>query len=187
MRKNQIIGSLIVALIVMLVAGMTMAQPGGGGGRGGMGGGMMGGNFDPAQMQQMRMQRMQEQLGMSDTEMKAIEPMLTKVMELRQELQSGAMRGGRGGRGGMGGMMGGGRGGRGQQNAAELTGLAKIASELSSMLEGSADTAAIKAKLAEYRKARTKLQEDIKAAQAKLVAVLTAKQEATLVMSGTLD
>ena len=186
MRKKHIVSGLIAVLVVAMVAGFAMAQPAGGQ-RGGQRGQGMRGNFDPAQMQEMMMNRLQEQLEISDTEMSAIKPLLTKVMDARRELQGGRMRGmmrgmmGRGGRGGN-------RGGFGQQDQAELTGLAKIQSELGDLLEAeNADTAKIKAKLTEFRKAREKLQQQLATAQANLIKVLTAKQEATLVMAGQLD
>ena len=183
MRKRQVICGLSVVLVILMASGMAFAQPQGGQGqRGqrGQGGQGMRGNFDPAQMQQMMMTRMQEQLGMTETEMKAIQPLLTKVMDLRREM---------GGRGMMGMMGRGGRGGRGgDQDTATLTGLAKIQSELRALTESdSASSTAIKAKLTEYRKAREKIQQDLAAAQANLIKVLSAKQEAILVMMGQID
>jgi hypothetical protein len=182
MRKKQVICGLSVVLVILMASGMAFAQPAGGQrGQRGQGGQGMRGNFDPAQMQQMMMDRMKTQLGMSDAEMKAIQPMLTKVMDLRREM---------GGRGGM--MMGmrGGRGGRGgqQQNAAPLTGLAKVQDELRTLTESdSATSAQIKAKLTEYRKAREKIQQDLAAAQANLIKVLTPKQEAICLMMGYVE
>ena len=92
------------------------------------------------------------------------------------------------GSGGRGGNRGGNRGGADQQAAPALTGLAKVQSELQTLVEKEdATSAEIKAKLTEYRKTREKIQMDLAAASAKLTAVLTVKQEATLVMMGTLD
>lgn len=184
MRKKQVIRRLSVVLVVLLAASMVMAQQQRGqrgqGDQGGQRGQGMRGNFDPAQMQQRMMERMQEQLGMSATEMKAIQPLFTKVMDLRRDLQGSRFRGMMGGRGG--------RGGPGQQDAPALTGLAKIQSELRTLTESTTATSPqIKAKLTQYRKAREKIQQDLSAAQAKLVAVLTVKQEAICVMSGYCD
>ena len=183
MRKKQVICGLSV-ILVLVAASLVMAQQPQGGQRGQRGQGMRG-NFDPAQMQQRMMERMQEQLGMSPTEIKAIQPVLTKVMELRRDLQGGRMRGmmsmmrGRGGDPG-------GRGG--QQDPASLTGLAKIQSELKTLVDNDATKAAqIKAKLTEYRKAREKIQQNLAAAQSKLIGYLTPKQEAILLMTGQLD
>ena len=176
MRKKQVICGLSV-ILVLVAASIVMAQPQGGQrpqrGQGGQG---MRGNFDPAQMQQRMMERIGQQLEMSATEMKAIQPLLTKVMELRRDLQGSQFRGMMGGRG---------RGGAGQQNAPALTGLAKIQSELRALTESaSATSGQIKGKLTQYRKAREAIQQDLTAAQLKLVAVLTVKQEAICVMSG---
>ncbi|NQV35212.1 MAG: hypothetical protein HQ515_21135 [Phycisphaeraceae bacterium] len=186
MGKKQVICGLSVALVILMAASMVMAQrPQGGQRERGQQG--MRGNFDPAQMQQRMMERMQEQLGMSPTEIKAIQPALTKVMELRRDLQAGRMRGmmsmmrGRGGDPG-------GRGRGGQQNPASLTGLAKIQSELRALVDNDATKGAqIKAKLTEYRKAREKIQQNLAAAQSKLIGYLTPKQEAILLMTGQLD
>jgi hypothetical protein len=174
MRKKQVICGLSV-ILVLVAASMVMAQQPQGGQRGQRGQGMRG-NFDPAQMQQRMMERMQEQLGMSATEMKAVQPLLTKVMQLRRDLQGSQFRGMMGGRG---------RGGAGQQDAPALTGLAKVQSELRALTEStSATSAQIKGKLTEYRKTREKIQQNLTAAQTKLVTVLTVKQEAICVMSG---
>jgi len=179
MGKKQVICGLSVVLVLLMAASLVLAQPGAGQRQRGQG---MRGNFDPAQMQQRMMERMQEQLGMDADEIKAIQPMLTKVQELNRELMGGRMRGMMGGRGGRGG-----RGGMGQQDAAPLTGQAKIQADLSALLDNESATAAqIKAKLTEYRKGQEKLQRALVEAQTKLAAVLTAKQEARLVLMGIL-
>src|SRR5690349_15307661 len=82
-----------------------------GGDRGGRGG-----NFDPAEMQQRRLERTKENLEVKDdTEWKAIEPFVTKVMETQRESMAfnvgGMMRGMGFGRGRGGGEGGGGGGG----------------------------------------------------------------------------
>jgi hypothetical protein len=186
MRKKQLICGLSVALVILMATSFVMAQQPQGGQRGqrGQGGQRQGmrGNFDPAQMQQRMMERMQEQLGMTATEMKAIQPLMTKVMDLRRDMQGARMRG-------MMGMMGGrGRGGGDTQNAPTLTGLAKIQSELRALVEKDGATSAqIKAKLTAYRKAREKIQQDLAKAQANLIKVLSVKQEAICCISGYLD
>ncbi|MCP4453209.1 MAG: hypothetical protein GY809_17240 [Planctomycetes bacterium] len=176
MKKKQAILGLSVVLVILIATSLVMAQQPQGGQRGRGGQGMRG--FDPAQMQQRMMERMQEQLGMTATEMKAIQPLFAKVMDTRRELQGARFRG----------MMGG-RGGRaGQQNAPAPTGLAKIQGELRTLLENdSAAPSAIKAKLTAYRKAREKIQQNLARAQANLIKVLTGRQEAALVLSGMLD
>jgi hypothetical protein len=192
MRKKQLICGLSVALVILMATSLVMAQQPqrgqrGQGAQGGQRGQGMRGNFDPAQMQQRMLQGMQEQMGMTDAEMSAIKPLMTKVMGLRRDLQAGRMRGmmsmmrGRGGDPG-------GRGRGGQQDTASLTGLAKIQSELRTLVDNDATKGAqIKAKLTEYRKAREKIQQNLAAAQSKLIGYLTPKQEATLLMTGQID
>ena len=73
-------------MTVVAPAGRVVVAGGPGGGFGGPGGlyravhwGPGGGNFDPAQMQQMMMQRYQEQLGITnDTDWSAIQPLVQK-------------------------------------------------------------------------------------------------------------
>jgi hypothetical protein len=187
MRKKQLICGLSVALVILMAASLVMAQQPQGGQRGQRGqGGQRGmrGNFDPAQMQQRMLQGMQEQMGMSDAEMGAIKPLMTKVMGLRRDLQAGRMRG-------MMSMMrgrGGDPGGRGQRDTTSLTGLAKIQNELRTLVENDGTKAAqIKAKLTEYRKTREKIQQSLTAAQSQLIGYLTPKQEAILLMSGQIE
>lgn len=121
--------AIIICLILVISAGLALAQrPGQAGPRGnaprpGMRQGRAGmqpgaaGAFDPAQMQAMMSQRMQRQVGATDEQWKAIWPKLQKVMELSRELSgggggpfggfAGAGRGGFGGPGPMGGGPGG--------------------------------------------------------------------------------
>lgn len=193
MRKKQLICGLSILLVILMTASLVVAQgpqrgqrPQRGQAQQGQRGPGMRGGFDPAQMQQRMMERMREELGMTEAEMKAIQPLMTKVMDLRRQLQAGRFRGmmsmmgrGRGGDRG-------GRGGQGQ-NTANLTGLAKIQSELNSLVEKDSNASAIKAKMTQYRKTREKIQQDLASAQAKLIGVLTAKQEAILLMRGQID
>jgi hypothetical protein len=94
-------------------------------------------------------------------------------------------RGGRGGPGGpggqAGGQAGGGRGGRGGGGDASP----EVAA-LEAAIEAG-DAAGIKAKLAEYRASRKKAAAELQQARESLRKVLTAKQEAQLVLMGTLD
>ncbi len=180
MQKKQVILGLSALLVILLAASLVMAQQPQGGqrGQGQRGQGMRG--FNPADMQARMMERMQEQLGMTATEMKAIQPLMTKVMDTRRELQGARFRGMMGGRGA--------RGGPGQQNAPAPTGLAKIQGELRTLLENDNATAAqIKTKLTALRKARVTIQQKLAVAQANLIKVLTGRQEASLVMMGQLD
>ena len=135
-------------------------------------------NFDPAQMQQRMLDRMKETLGVtSDDEWKVISERLTKVMTARRESAVGFGFGGR--RGGQGGGPGG-AGGPGAANANPAV------ADLEKAIEsGSAND--IKTKLAALREYRVKKQADLKAAQEELKKVLSAKQEAQLVLNGTLE
>src|SRR2546427_5249047 len=125
--------------------------PGGGGGRGGRFGG---GNFDPAQMQQMMMERLREDLEVKDdTEWKALEPLVQKVMDTRRQVEGDRMRGmfGRRGRGGGGGDNSGDQGGRrggffGQPSPE--------AEALQRAIEGKASNAELKAALAKFAESR---------------------------------
>jgi len=171
-----------------LCAGSLLAQndntgapgaPGGFGGPGGPGG-FGGGNFDPAQLQQQMQQRLLAQDRQSlvitnDDEWSVIQPLIQKVLDAQQALNSaGAM-----------GMRGGGRGGRGGAG-----GVGAQASEeqqsLQQALANSAPIAQIKDLLAKYRAARKAKQDSLEAAQANLKKVLTVRQEAEAVLLGLL-
>ncbi len=194
-RKRAILGT---GVIILIIVGMVWAQDQQGGRRGGAQGGRQGGRpqggrpggpgarggpggFDPARMQQMMADRMKDQLGASDDEWKIIGPRLTKVMTLRfQSRGQGGMMGmfGRG-RGGPGGGRGGDRGGSPDR---QLTGVAKVTSELRTLLDGNPSADQIKAKLTALRQAREKNKQELAKAQQSLKQVLSLKQEAQLVL-----
>ena len=117
-KLNKVIALTSVCLLALGATQLNAQDDGQGRGRRGGGGGGGGGGFgggDPAQFQQQRMDRLKEQLEVKDdTEWKAIEPLITKVMDAQRDLNTtriaGGGRGGRGGGGGGGG-RGGGRGG----------------------------------------------------------------------------
>jgi len=165
---NRLFKSMLMAGVsaVMLTGTVDlMAQQGGGGGGGGGRGGR--GNFDPAQFQQRMLDQMKETLAVTDeAEWKVISERLGKVQTLRME----AMRGGFGGRG---------RGGPGGTANPEVD-------ELQKAIDAN-NAADIKTSLAKLRESRAKKQADLKEAQAKLKEVLSAKQEAQLVLRGTLE
>jgi len=178
-----------IALVVALIVSFAYAAEDQAGQRGqrGQRGGQMGqmgqrGGFDRAAMQERMMEMMKERLGATDEEWTVIEPRLQEVMELSQNT---------GGRGrGMMGMMGRGRGNRGGQQAAEESTdpIQVAAQELQETLDKEAPTSAeIKAKLAALRGAREKNKQKLVVAQQKLKEVLSVKQEAMLVMMGTLE
>lgn len=164
---------------------------GGGGGRRGQGGpggqGGQRGNWDPAQMEQRMLDMMKERLGAQDDEWKVIEPKLKKVMDDQRELRGPGMRGMFGGPGGRRGGQNG-QGGQGGPQAPEpTTAVGKAAADLQSSITSGASDDAIDKKLAAYRDARDKAKTDMANDQKDLKGVLTAKQEAQLVIMGLLD
>ncbi len=192
MKLNRMTTLCAIAAALALSAGTLLAQndggPGGPGGFGGPGGGMGGpggGNFDPAQMQQMMMQRYQEQLGITnDTDWNAIQPLVQKVMDAQR-----AARGGRGGMFGRGGPGGGGPGGRGGggpggfgQQQPDPT-----AEALQQAVENNAPTDQIKDLLAKYQESQKAKQAALAAAQADLRKVLSVQQEALATVMGLLN
>lgn len=200
MKLNRTITRCAIAAALVLGVGNLLAQdngggpggpggggPGGFGGPGGMGG-PGGGNFDPAQMQQMMMQRYQEQLGITnDTEWSAIQPLVQKVMDAQRTGRGnmGRMfgRGGPGGPGGPGGggPGGGGPGGFGQQQADPA------ADALQQALANGAPTDQIKDLLSKYQASQKAKQATLAAAQNDLRKVLTVPQEAQATLMGLLN
>ncbi len=185
---SRLIKSLLwAAAAVMLVGSSTvLAQPAGGGGRGNRG------NMDPAQMRQARMDRMKQELGVTnDDEWKVIQDRIEKVQEAQRETRAGAF-----------GMMGGRRGGqnggatdqnaqnaqrRGNRGGGMFTPTPNPAAEaLRTALDDNASADLIKAKLAAYRDSRKAAEAKLEKAQADLQKVVTAKQEARLVLMGLL-
>ena len=149
----------------------------GGGGQGGGQGGGGRGNFDPEQMRQRMLDRVKEQMEVTDdAEWKVISERVTKVTELRMSGGGGfgMMFGGRGGRGGAGG--GGGRGAGGNQETDDLR----------QALESKASAAEVKTLLAKLRESRKTNEAKLEKAQEELKAVLNARQEAVAVMMGLL-
>ncbi len=184
MAKKMGIG-VVAALAVLLVAGLAMAQPGGGpGGPGGGGGGMMGGGgFDPAQMQQMMDQRNMETLGVTEAQWKTIGPKFTAVQTATRSLNSGGMGMGRG----MGG-MGGGRG-MGMMGG-QPTELDKARETLNTTLDDAAATPdKIQAAVKAFRTAKEAAKKDLTAKQAELKTAIgnNAKMEGRLIAMGMLD
>ena len=172
------LGALAAGLMLSLA---NAAQgPGGGGQRG---------DFDPAQMRERMAERMQQVLGASDAEFKVIRPLLEDVQDKQRASMAGRM-------GGMG-MMAAGRGGQAGRPGADqrrpgaadgaTTPVATAAADLSSALESESTPASeIRAKMQALRDARSKADDELRASQKKLQAVLTARQEARLVVMGML-
>ncbi len=130
-----------------------------------------GGNpgFNPGDMRarfrQGMLDRIKEQLGATDQEWTVLSPRVEKVMELQQ-----AQRPGFGFRGGD------------QSNAIpEAEALRKAIDDKGTSAE------ALQKKMEAYRTAKKKLTADLEAARGQLREVLTARQEAALVLEGILD
>jgi hypothetical protein len=138
-------------------------------------------NFDPEQMRQRMLERAREQLEITnDSEWRAIEPLLTRVMEARRDAMAGRGFFGRG-RGGPGGPGGGPGGGPAfGQPMPELEALNRA-------IESKASASEIKAALAKYREARKAREAALQKAQEELRKVLTVRQEAIAVANGWLD
>src|ERR1041385_8296557 len=85
----------VAALCLTASSLIAQDENGGGGGnrrRGNGGGGGFGGggNFDPAQMQQQRMERIRDELGFTnDTDWNAVQPLIQKVMDAQREAFAG--------------------------------------------------------------------------------------------------
>ena len=143
------------------------------------------GRFDPEQMRQAYLDRMKETLGATDEEWTALAPRIEKVQGLSTQLGSS-------GRGAFGGRRTGGRaeGQRteGDQPERQLSEVEKAATALRETLDNQDATAQeIAKKLADLREAREKVKQELAAAQDELREILTARQEAQLVLMGLLD
>lgn len=138
-------------------------------------------------------ERMREQLGATEQEWKVLQPRLEKVQQLQRQT--------RGGFGAFGGARGQARRGR-RAGAAQPPGaqrpegapereqsdVEKKTEALRNLLDDEASAAgAIKAALGALRQAREKAQKDLAAARQELRQVVTVRQEARLVLMGTLD
>jgi hypothetical protein len=181
---NRWLATVAVASVISLGLNTGLAQQdnnnnqGGGARRGG-------GNFDPAQFQQRMIERTRENLEVKDdTEWKALEPLVQKVMDARRESFSGMGRGMRRGGGGQGGDQNGGggggrRGGFGGPPSPE-------AEALNRAIEGKASNAELKTALAKYVESRKAKQAELEKAQADLRKVLSLRQEAIATADGLL-
>ncbi len=182
MIRSCVVAGFVLALVLASGAAMAQDQPGQRGQRGMRGGGQ----FDPAQFQQRMMEGLREQLGATDeAEWKVIEPLLSPVMQKRMDAQRSRMRMGmfgRGGnRGGGPGGPGGGRGGFMGEPSAEQT-------ALQTALESpNSKTADIKSAMKSLRDSRKKQEAELSKACDDLKKVLSARQEAQLVLMGILD
>ena len=186
MKLSKILTVTSLAAVLALSVGTTMAQDnnerqgrrtreGGPGGPGGFGG-------DPAEFQQRMMERTKETLEITDdTEWKAIEPLVAKVMEARREQLTANIRGfGRGNRGG------GDNNDRGGRGGGAFGTPSPEAEALQKAIDAKASNAEIKAALAKYEAARKAKLAVLEKAQADLRKVLTPRQEAIAAMNGLL-
>lgn len=184
MKLNNLLALAGVAVALTLTPLAASAQGGGGGGGGGnRGGGPGGGGWDPAQMQQRAIERVKEQLEIADdTEWKAMEPLVAKVMEARREQMMsglGGMFGRRGGRGGDNG---------GDQARPNPFGQPNPAAEaLQKAIDSKAPAKELKEAMTKVREARKATEEKLTKAQDELKKVLTTRQEAILLANGTLS
>lgn len=135
-------------------------------------GGRQGGRrFDPAQFRQRMLDRLKQQLGMSDDEFAAVQPKIEKVFQLQRDARGGRMMGRRGG-----------------ENSGPQSPVQTAREDLRKTLDNkdaSADD--IKAKLTALRDAESKAHDELVKAQDDLKSVLTQRQEAVLVMDGMLQ
>jgi hypothetical protein len=173
------LGILTAGLLLSTVASAAQAP-----------GGQRGGDWNPADMRERVAERMQQMLGASDAEFKVIRPLLEDVQDKQRASMAGRM-------GGMG-MMAAGRGGQAGRPGADqrrpgaaeraTTPVGTAAADLSSALESESTPASeIRAKLQALRDARSKADDELKASQNRLRDVLTARQEAQLVVMGLLQ
>lgn len=151
------------------------------------------GNWDPEQMRQRMMERVKDQLEITnEVEWRAVEPLVTKVMEARRENMAtgiGAMGRGFMGRGPTGGPPGGDRNAdRGADRGRGFPGASSAeAQALEKAIESKASTDELKTAMANYRASRKAKADALTQAQNDLRKVLSVRQEAIAVANGWLD
>ena len=174
MSRRILIPLLLAALVVPFAMAQDNPQPQGGD----RSGDRNRGNFDPAQMRQRAMDRIKEQMGITnEDEWKVIQAKLDPVMTKQREVMGGMF-------GGFGGFR-----GRGGDDANRLRGAVEQASrDLRTLLEDKAASEdQIKQKLAAFREARDKARTELASAQKELKEILMPRQEAVLVTNGMLE
>ena len=172
---KKILTMLAVTAALCLGADRLRAQQDNGGG------GRRGGNFDPAQRQQMMMDRYKQDLGFTnDTEWSAVEPLVQKVADARRDAMSGNFGGFRNRRGGNN-DNGGGNPNRPQPPANPDR------DSLQQAIDSNAPAAQVAAALSKYRASQKAKQSKLEQAQSDLAKVLTPKQEAQAVLAGLLN
>ena len=142
--------------------------------------GMRGGMMDPNAFQARMMEQLKGNLKATDDEWKVLEPKIEKVQTLQRQMRMDGMRG----------MFSSQRGSGNEQPTppAPTTEIGKKTAELQKLLaDEKSSLADIKAALKAVRDAREKVKADIAAAQKDLRDVVNVRQEAELVVIGTLE
>ncbi len=186
-RLNRCLLACSCGLMLCVSNDTVMAQGAQGGGRSRPGNSQGGsrqrqGNFDPAQFQQRMLDRYKERLEITDdSEWKAIQPLIQKVIEAR-------MAAGFSGRGVIS------RGGRSVGNTSQTEQTQRgagapssaPAEQLRKAVDTKAPSAEVIAALAKYHADRKQKQASLERAQAHLRSVLSPRQEAIATLSGLL-
>ena len=186
MKTNRLLAMCGIAAALFLGAGNALAQNDNGGGNGGGPGGWPGGrgNFDPAQFQQRMMERIQDELGFTNsTDWSAVQPLVQKVMDAQRDARGAGMGRlfGRGNRGG------GDQGGDNNRRNPFGGTPSPEAEALQKAIDDNAPAAQVKELLTKYQASQKDKQAKLVAAQENLRAVLTAKQEAQATLMGLLQ
>jgi len=176
LSRKSIVSFVVLGFLAVLLVGQLQSQ-------------QRQGRMNREEMQKRMLERMKEDLQVTDKEWTVIEPRLTKVWTLSRQTRMGDMRfSGRGARGQDGNR--GQRSGEGQtaQTAREQTPMEKIVESLRTALEDKTTKPdEIKEKLTALREAREKARQELAKAQQQLQEVLTSRQEAQLVLMGMLN
>jgi hypothetical protein len=198
MNVKRMLATAGLATLMGLAGNSLMAQnegpgPGQGGGQGGQGGGQGrgggrgfgGGNFDPAEMQQRMLERVRDEMSVTNNdEWKVIETRVQKVMDARREVGVPGM-------GRMFGRRGGPPGGDNSNADRPRRGMFGAPSPEMEALQKSIDSKApadqVKAALQKYRDSQKAKQAALEKAQVDLQKVLSVKQEAVAVSMGLLN
>lgn len=147
------------------------------------------GNFDPAQFRQRMMDRVKEQLEITDdAEWKAVEPLVQSVMDARMASMGGMGRGMFGGPRRGGGAGGNGGGGADQPRRGGTFGQTPSpeAETLQKAIDAKAPKAEIKAAMEKFVASRKAKQAELEKSQEELRKVLTTRQEAIATLNGLL-
>ncbi len=179
MKRWLLLAGMASALCLGANSGLAQQGPPGGG-AGGFGGRGGRGNMDPAQFREMMMQNLKEQMEVTDdSEWKALQPLIEKVMEARRGTMTGMggpmmfrQRGGNN-NADAGGMR------RGPQQSAEAEALQRA-------VDSKASNAELKTALAKVVDTRKAKQAELEKAQADLRKVLSVRQEAIATLNGLL-